>query len=533
MVAHRLSWTSFLGVCVAVTFLATRAAAQDPIRVQSDEVLVPTVVLDKEVYAKLGKQQPHHRDSYAHLIAKNAKLWDDIAVRNLSVKDFHLFEDGQEQRIESVNFEPPAFRVVQDNLGKHPEIVGTGGGVWAYPDLPTADLSMWLAWPEYVLAYVPPKSEVGSCHQIQVKVERANTLVWTRSEYCNTPHPASDPLNGTAFRDAMEKAANARTSSGIDLKLNTAVFADEPDGARVYVATSFPRESLKHEFRDGTVYATIGSLVLVYREDGSLATRYSDFACCDYGEKEESRGTENASGAPTPAPHDEKTQTPSTGDRALLPNRYEMQFSLAPGKYVVRAVISDGVHFGIQEAPLTVVGYDPDKLSVGGVVIAHRVRRLAQNSTEGAERVAESYKPLVSRELEFTPAASTDFFRDDTLFVYFEINDPIVAGRPGVKVMANMRILNAKSGAVADTFEPVDTTKYSQAGNPVIALGRGVMLNRLSPGAYRLEVQASDANGQNTQWQTAGFTVIAVAPLELSDGASQGKKEMILPTTPD
>jgi len=531
LLAHRLSWTCSLGVFVAVTFFVTRAAAQDPIRVQSDEVLVPTVVLDKGVYTKLGKQQPHHRDSYAPLVAKNAKLWNDIAVKNLSVKHFHLFEDGQEQRIESVRFEPPAFRVVQDNMGKHPETVGIGGGLWGYPDLPTADLSMWLAWPDYVLAYVPPKSEVGSCHQIQVRVERVNVVVWTRSEYCNTPHPASDPLDGTAFGNKMEKAANARTWSDIDLKLNTAVFADEPNGARVYVATSFPGESLKHEIRDGTLHATIGSLVLVYRDDGSLAARYSDFA---YGGEEESRGAEDASGAPAPAAHDEKTEAPSTsGHRALLPNRYEMQFSAAPGKYVVRAVISDGVHFGIQEAPLTVAGYDPNKLAVGGVVISRRVRRLVQNSTEEAERVAESYTPLVSREAEFTPAASTDFFRDDTLFVYFEINNPIVPGRPGIKVMANIRILDAKSGAVADTFEPVDTTKYSQVGNPVIALGRGVMLNHLSPGAYRLEVQASDADGQSTEWRSAGFTVIAVAPLELSDGASQGKKEMILPTTPD
>jgi hypothetical protein len=102
---------------------------------------------------------------------------------------------------------------VQDNLGKHPETVGSGGGLWAYPDLPKTDLSRWLAWPQYVLTYVPPKSVVGSCHQIQVKVARANLIVWTRNEYCNTPHPASDPLNGTEFGNNLEKAANAKTSS--------------------------------------------------------------------------------------------------------------------------------------------------------------------------------------------------------------------------------------------------------------------------------------------------------------------------------
>jgi hypothetical protein len=49
---------------------------------------------------------------------------------------------------------------------------------------------------------------------------------------------------------------------------------------------SFPWQSLQHEFRDGTLYATIGSLVVVYRNDGTLAAGYSDFACCDYGNQE-------------------------------------------------------------------------------------------------------------------------------------------------------------------------------------------------------------------------------------------------------
>jgi hypothetical protein len=39
------------------------SAAQDPIRVQSDEVLVPTVMFDEGLYAQLNKMKAHHRDS--------------------------------------------------------------------------------------------------------------------------------------------------------------------------------------------------------------------------------------------------------------------------------------------------------------------------------------------------------------------------------------------------------------------------------------------------------------------------------------
>jgi hypothetical protein len=129
-------------LCISVT-PAPVSAAKDPIRVQSDEVLVPTVVFDKEFYAQLNKMKAHHRDSYGHIVTKNEKLWEGIAVKSLTAKDFHLFEDGQELSIQRVKLEPPAFRVVTDNLGKHPEIIGSGGGVWAYPDRPATDLRVW------------------------------------------------------------------------------------------------------------------------------------------------------------------------------------------------------------------------------------------------------------------------------------------------------------------------------------------------------------------------------------------------------
>ena len=520
--AYLLSRAIFpLALAALVPGLAVNSRAQDPIRVQSNEVLVPTVVFRRDLYEQLNKQAPHHRTSYAKLQAKNAKLWDDIVVKNLVARDFQLFEDGQEQKIESIKLEPPAFRLVRDNFGKHPETVGTGGGLWAYPDLPANDLSVWLAWPKYVVAYVPPQSAPGSCHRIQIKTQRTNLKVWTRSEYCNTPHPASDPLNGTEFGNQLERAAEARTSSGIDLKLGVAAFSDDPVTARVYVAIGFPAQSLRHEIRAGTLYATIGSLILVYREDGSLAARFSDFACCDYGDQKDPGDTSNAPSEPSPPQ-----------GQALLPNRYETQFSLPPGKYVVRAAISDGVHFGVQEVPLTVQPLDPGKLSVTGMILARRIRGLPQNVPEAADRVAESYAPLVSKGVEFTPTSGIDFFRDDTLFVYFEIAGPVAAAPSSEKILANLKIVNSASGSLVDTLAPVDTASYQRPGAAVILVGRGIVLKHLAPGSYRLQVQASDASGNKTEWRSADFTIIEAAPLELGDAPSQNKKDLVLPTTP-
>jgi hypothetical protein len=138
--AQRPHTSPFSSVRGLRTFLPPRISAPDPIRVESNQVLVPTVVFDRQLYNQLNKMQAHRRDSYRHLIAKNSKLWESIAVSNLDAKEFHLFEDGQEMRIQSVKLEQPSFRTVQDTLGKHPEVIGSGGGIWAYPDRPPTDL---------------------------------------------------------------------------------------------------------------------------------------------------------------------------------------------------------------------------------------------------------------------------------------------------------------------------------------------------------------------------------------------------------
>jgi hypothetical protein len=490
--------------CLCLAILPEVAVAQDPIRVRTDEVLVPTVVYDQALYTELSKKKPsHHRDTAEHIMEKNEKLWSQILVKNLTAKDFHLFEDGKEQRIQRVKLEPSGFRVIHDNLGKHPETIGTGGGIWAYPDRPATDDTTWLALPQYVIAYTPPLSAPGSCHQIQVKVQNAKLRVWTRSEYCNTPHPASDPLNGTELGKKIEAAAGSGSAGAIDMKARVAAFGDNGGEARVYLTMSFPWQSLAHETHNRTLYASIGSLVLVYGKDGTMAARYSDFACCDYGNEK------------TPEKEEESTPAKAEDAGALIPNRYQMQLGLPEGEYEIRAVLSDGEKFGIQRLPLKVEAYEAGKLGISDVVLARRVRKSATEGTEAGEQGSRNYVPLLSKGVEVTPTADTQFWPDDTLFAYFEVNDPLVAGQPGAKAVAEMRIVNAKTGAQADTFAPVEVAKYGTAGNPMISLARGALLKKLPPGAYRMEVRASDGEGNSTAWKSAEFVVMEAAPLKM------------------
>jgi hypothetical protein len=85
----------FLVFATSVLFLPPRISAQDTIRVESNQVLVPTVVFDRQLYNQLNKiasSSQRFLPSFS-LVAKNSKLCESIAVSNLDAKEFHLFED--------------------------------------------------------------------------------------------------------------------------------------------------------------------------------------------------------------------------------------------------------------------------------------------------------------------------------------------------------------------------------------------------------------------------------------------------------
>src|SRR5260370_41904845 len=81
----------------------------------------------------------------------------------------------------------------------------------------------------------------------------------------------------------MEGELASGKESNIPLTVQVATFLEDPGQGRVYTHLEFPWKSLKYEFRQGTLYASFGALLMIYNHDGTLAARLSDFACCDYG----------------------------------------------------------------------------------------------------------------------------------------------------------------------------------------------------------------------------------------------------------
>jgi hypothetical protein len=101
------------------------------IRVETPEVVVPVVVLDR---------------THLRMMTQTSYEEVDEEITDLSLRDFHVFEDGVEQPIDNVALELPRIRDVQDNVSHHIEGSFTPRGTWASPDL----------WPQSGLAQLYP-----------------------------------------------------------------------------------------------------------------------------------------------------------------------------------------------------------------------------------------------------------------------------------------------------------------------------------------------------------------------------------------
>jgi hypothetical protein len=488
----------FILACVWFVLFGANALvfAQGSIRVESNQVRVPAVVIDQREYDKVikdaGKGKPFTEDS---------PQLKKMSVRNLRAQDFHLYEDNQEQMIQSVVYEASDFSMVQDNAGRHGESIGIGGGRWTYPDTPEAQQQVTLPWPQYVLGYVPPPAPAGSCHKIQVKVGLPHAVVWSRGEYCNTLHPASDPLAGTPFGTQMEKQLASGSRGTIPLELQAFGSFNDAGAVRANVMLEFPWQSLNYEFTDATLYASIGVLGVIYQKDGGVVARFSDFACCDYG------------GSRKPSSSAHKSEARSGVIRSMLPDRFETVLDLPAGEYVIRVVLSDGEGFGSAEEHLTLGALNEKELTVSEIALCRRVRKIPAATPDAPAQRLGNHVPLVSDGFEFIPGVSQEFDFGEPLYAYFEIYDPQLAAPSPAKIEVRLRVMDAKSGELIAELPTVDATPYIKPGSHVIAIGRRINLTGFISGSFRLEVQAKDANGTSSEWRAVNFIV---APAKLA-----------------
>jgi len=471
------------------------------IRVESNQVIVPVFVYHYGRMRELSDAELRcisaERDRFSAIRPAQAfipKDCTDTFFRKLTATDFQLLEDDAQQTIQSVSFERFPIFDVRDSLGSHIEHSSEPTSRWS-----TSDISSYAVIPFYFyrLAYVPPGSQQGSCHRVKVVVNRPDSFVFARSQYCNVKNAPEDPLMGTEFGKRLEGFAASRKEGKLSTWLQAGFFYAGENRVHVNVALDFLWNSLKRKWSNGSLSATIGVMGLVYAQgDTTLVARFSDFACC-------SRDAPNF--VSTNGPH--RNAFPEE-DELMIPTRYETQIYLSPGNYHLRVVLSDNSNFGLVTVPLKIEPVSANQLGISSVMLCKRFRNAAVAKEEtAAANVAPRYVPLVSKGVQFTPAGDTRFRKGEPLIAYFEIYEPLRVGSAARTIQTELKITDTKTGEVKLETSRRSAADWIQPGKSAIPVAERIALDKLPPGSYRLDVLATDSAGRSTLWRSTNFIV--------------------------
>jgi hypothetical protein len=470
------------------------------IRVESNEVLVPVLVLDKKRVAQLQGMNPYIFDQEVSI--GNFSAWQAAAVRDLTARDFRLLVDGREEPIKGVipqeQGSPP---IVRDNVGRYVEFVGIGGGTWTEraaeddsPNYPvgTVDLP---PLPGYLISYLPSEASQETCHHLAVMVNRPDSLVFSRDEYCDARNAPSDPLRGTKLGTQLEADLVSEKKGKIDMSVAAIPLFGSLGGFVVRIVAEFPSKPV---LDDCTTQPEAVGVFGTFSTESGIVESFSDVAFSSVA---------NGSSVGDIAAFLVAPQVPNRQCMFESPIRYETQVHLPPGKFGLRVVLTDGKKLGRADVPVTVNSYDRTQLAISGIAIARRFREAPTGSQQPPTALPENLAPLVTKGIEVTPTANTHFKKGDLFYFYFQIYKPQIFGANEPTVEARLRIVDVKTGSIVKQLEPASAESYATPGNPVISIGGGIDLSNLPNGSYELEVQATDSAGNASPWRVVDFTV--------------------------
>jgi VWFA-related protein len=360
--------------------------------------------------------------------------------------------------------------------------VGTGGFVISNSnDLAMGLLKIGKEQSEYyLLGYVPPDSQTGSCHTIKVKVERSGTQVRARSGFC-VAKPI-DLLAGKPISKQLEEHALGNQPGTIGGTVAAPFFYTSPETARVNLAMELPANQIQFDKVKGKYHAVVNVLGMAMKPDGTTAARFSDTVELDL----------------------DKDQYDAF---AKHPYHYENQFYIAGGQYSLKLAVNSGDKYGQYELPLVVDHYDPSKFGISDLALSRQFYKVAELSTALDDQLLSDRIPLVTQGLQIVPSGSNRFKTSDRVAIYLEVYEPQLASAAPPKVTLKLRILDKKTGESKLEAGVPDTGSSMIPGNPVIPMGVPLPVDHLQPGSYVVELRASDSAGQSSIARKAEFTV--------------------------
>ena len=322
----------------------------------------------------------------------------------------------------------------------------------------------------YLLGYTPPESEEGSCHFLKVKVDRSGTSVRFRSGYCNVK--PLDVLAGNPVEKDLENRV-AGTAPGVPgTAISAPFFFTSANTARVEMALDVPADAIKFEKAHGKFHADLNILAIAYRADGSVAARFSDNKKIEVENKKELQAFNGH------------------------PYHYDSQLDIASGQYTLKvAASSGGSSFAKVETPLNIDRYDSKQFGLSSLVLSDNVHRATDVGSDLDAVLLEGHTPLIASGYQFTPIAVYRFKTTEHAALYAEIYEPHTSDKPLPVVGVEVRVLDRKTQEVKEDSGMINAGPAIRAGNPVVPLGLKLPTEKLTPGAYRVEVKAIDSLG--------------------------------------
>ena len=237
--------------------------------------------------------------------------------------------------------------------------------------------------------------------------------------------------------------------------------------------------------------AAIYVLGMVYTSKGQLQTQFGDSFRCDMW-------TSN------PAEQAVKKSYVKHG----VPSLFDTQIELRPGEYELRVVVTDGKNFGRAQVPIRVQALDAEALTVSDVVLNSILRDASWIVRDAGAVTPDPIipAPLVSKNVQFLPVADARLPNNNPLSVYFEIYEPLLETNK-VDVSYSLKITDLKTGSFVLNTRTMTAADWVLPGNAVIPIGLKLAIDRLPKGSYRLEIQATDSAGRQTDWRQANFTI--------------------------
>jgi VWFA-related protein len=332
----------------------------------------------------------------------------------------------------------------------------------------------------YILGYVPPSPEDGSCHTLKVKVEHSGAIVRARTGYCAVK--PVDLLAGKPVAKQLEAHAFGSQSGEIIGSASAPFFYTSPDTARVNLAIEIPGQSLEFEKVKGKYHTTLNVLGIATEEDGTVAARFSDAIDLDFEKKDYE-------------------------SFIARPYHYENQFAVASGQYTLKVALSTGDQYGKFDIPLAIDSYNKTQFSMSGLALSKEFHEVTDLSADLDSLLLQDRTPLVTQGLELVPSGSNKFKKSEHAAIYLEVYEPLLAESKPAKVGLQLRVLDQTSGKTELEAGIPNTDASVIPGNPVIPMGVPLPIDHLSPGTYIVELQAKDSAGNSSPVRKAVFTV--------------------------